>query len=234
MNKTKGFIIGATLLALVLIFGSVGLACGARPAEAPLSPPPVTEPPSDSAVGLSTEPEIPANYTTYTDESGLFSISYPSDWEITPPQMIRLVPNVKDSINRLQSGLPIEKFGIVFAAGRQSAGGFEPSVNIALEPVPAGISPLDQIVESYTQLRIETYPDYRELSRIKKTVDGREATILEGEGTIPEEQYSMYIFQLLILTDKAIWVVTCGSVPEDSMKWQDDFNTIVSSLRMSN
>jgi hypothetical protein len=26
-----------------------------------------------------TEPEIPAHFTTYTDEAGLFSISYPPD-----------------------------------------------------------------------------------------------------------------------------------------------------------
>ena len=33
------------------------------------------------------EPEIPAHFTTYTDEAGLFSISYPPDWEPTLSQM---------------------------------------------------------------------------------------------------------------------------------------------------
>src|SRR4030042_4784385 len=52
MRKTEGFIIGATLLALVLISSNIGLACGTKPAQTPTEQQPVSP-----AASLS--PEVP-------------------------------------------------------------------------------------------------------------------------------------------------------------------------------
>jgi hypothetical protein len=180
-----------------------------------------------------TPSEIADYNTTYTDESGLFSISYPSDWETTPPQITEIGKNAEEAINRLQSGLSVQEFSLIFIAGQPTATGYEPAMNIALDLVPTGISPLDQIVESYIQMKIGNYPDLQELSRIKTTVNGREAIILEMEATSYLKQCTLYFLQLFMLTDKAIWVVTCSSTSANPMKCQYDFNTIVRSLRIS-
>ncbi|UCH50849.1 MAG: hypothetical protein JSV54_07505 [Chloroflexota bacterium] len=182
---------------------------------------------------MSTESEIP-NYTTYKDESGLFSVSYPADWEITPPEVTPFGQNAKETISRLQAGSPVEEFSVIFFGGKPDQGAYEPYVIIGVGPVPAEISTLDQLVDSDIRVDKETYSDFQELTRIKTTIDGKEATILDWEGTIPEEQYKLYCLQLYILTDKALWVVTCGSRPENSAQWKNDFNTIVRSLRISN
>jgi hypothetical protein len=221
MYKTKGFIIGVTLIALILIPCSIGLACGTKPSQTPTSLSPTL-----------TKSDIP-NYITYTDKSGLFSISYPVDWEITSSETTLFGKNTSEIINRLQSGLPIDGFSVIFFGGKPYQGAYDPYIDIGVEPVPAGMSTLDQILESNNQSAIDTYPDYRELSRVKTTVDGREAVILETEGSIPQEQYAFYTIQSYILTDQTVWVVTCGSRPENSDKWKNDFDTIVRSLRIS-
>jgi hypothetical protein len=55
------------------------------------------------------EPTIPSNYTTYTDEAGLYSISYPSDWQTLLSFIPDVESNVKDVIKAVDSDAPIEK-----------------------------------------------------------------------------------------------------------------------------
>jgi len=199
MGKPKVPVISAIILALALILGSIGLACGTKPTT-------------------TVAPGMPANYTTYTDESGLFSISYPADWEKV--------------LSQAPSGLPIKEETLVFFSGKRGIT-YDPYVNIALEPVPAGVSTNDQMIGSQIQSLKKACPDYQELSRVKTIFNGKEATILEWEGTAPGGQGKSYCRQLYILTDKAIWVVTCSTTPEESAQWDNDFNTILRSLRIS-
>jgi hypothetical protein len=236
MYKIKGFIIGATLLALVLILGSFDLACDAKSAQPPSSPS-ATEPTTDQLTSPQptlTAPQVPVNYTTYMDESGLFSISYPADWETKPPQTTLYGKNAKETVSGLKSGLPVEDFSVIFVAEKPPQDSNEPYVNISLEPLPAGVTTLEQVIQSDMLAARTAYKDFTQLSGIKTTVDGKEAAIIEWEGTIPAEQYNLYCFQLYMLTDKAIWVVTCGSSHENSTPWRDDFNTIVRTIRISN
>jgi hypothetical protein len=232
MYKTKIFTIGAILLALVIITGNIGLACGTKSAQPPSATEPTTVPPAPPQP-LATPPVIPANYTTYQDKSGLFSISYPSDWEPSLSNMTGIQQNVQETISSIKSGLPVKAFSVIFFAGKPSKGTYEPYVNISVEPVPAGVATIEQVVESEVLAARTAYKDFRELSGIKTTVGGREAAIIEWEGTIPVENYTMYFFQQYILTDKAIWGVTCGSRRENSTQWKNDFDTIVRSLRIS-
>jgi hypothetical protein len=63
------------------------------------------------------------------------------------------------------------------------------------------------------------------------TVGGREATILDHEYTLPN-MGRFHLLQMIILTDKAAWAVTCGSFPEDFSQWEKDFQSVVRSLRI--
>ncbi len=46
------------------------------------------------------EPSIPTNFTTYTDEVNLFSISYPANWE---PAFSKIERFEKDTDNYMES-----------------------------------------------------------------------------------------------------------------------------------
>jgi hypothetical protein len=245
MYKTNIFFTVAALFSLVLIFSSTGLACGTKPAQEPASPPPVTEPvtePTEPAPVPTTPPPsteetppaptetgIPTNYTTYTDEDKFFSISYPSDWETV---MSFIEPYAKEAISKLKSGLPLERGTMVFQAGRRTAAGDVPNINVAVEPTTEATSTLDAVVESSLEVVKASFPDYRELSRVKTTVDGREAVIVELEGTY-QGQTPLHDLEMITLADQTIWTVTCTSLAADFADWKNDFNTIVRSLRIS-
>lgn len=223
MRKTKGFITGATLLTLVVMFGGIGLACGNNPATEPASPP------------ISTPPEIPAYFTTYTDNTALFSISYPSDWATALNYIPDFEKDTKGIIDSLKTGSPIEKSSTIFITGGKECLSCL-SVNIVVEPIPEqipeGVSALDQIFEAaIVKTKIEPLEDYTELSRVKTTIDGREAAILDCEGT-PSGVAKRHYLMMVTLVGKTAWRVTCAVEAEDFAIWENDFNTIIRSLRI--
>jgi hypothetical protein len=243
MYKTKGFVTGAVLLSLVLIFSSIGLACGAKPVQEPASPPvtepanepettPSTPPPAtDETPPAPTETVITDNYTTYTDEAQFFSISYPSDWVTTFSLIPGLEQNSKDAVNKLKSGVPLEQSTMIFLGGRRTETALEPNMNISVEPVTSGTATYAEIIEVEVQGVRNAFLDFQELSRVETTVDGREATILDWEGTLKEQK--LHFLQMITVIDNTVWIVTCISLATDFTEWQNDFNTIVRSLRIS-
>ena len=218
-------------MSLVLILGSIGVACSAEPA----SPPPESFLPL-----MAPDPEIPANFTTYTDDTKLFSISYPSDWQTAPDLIKGFEEKAKVAINDIQAGLPVEEPTAIFIAGKRiTTGGFgiDPNVNIVVEPIlaetPEGVSALDQRVESaVTVMKTVILQDYNEFSRVKTTINGREAAIVDYEGVAPGVGKRHYLM-MVTLAGKTSWRVTCSSIAEGFATSEKDFKAIVRSLRIS-
>jgi hypothetical protein len=178
------------------------------------------------------EPEIPTNYTTFTDAAGLFSISYPPDWETA----LSLIPDVeaavKDILTAINSDLPVEQAHGIFIAGLPIGGGYYwPNVSIVVESVPGLVVTHNQMVEAETTGIKQLLSDYHQFSRVKTTVGGREATIIDWEGTFPEAEKS-HNLDLFVLVGKTVWVVGCTQSIEEFSKWEEDFQAIVRSLRI--
>jgi hypothetical protein len=187
-----------------------------------------------SAINTTTfaEPAIPANYTTYTDEQGLFSISYPDDWEVITSLMQDAKAASDAVIKSINDNVPVEKVTAIFGAGLSDGFGYyAPFVNIGIEPMPILIRSNDQVAEAAVRGIKSIIKDYHELSRTKTQVDGREATIIEWEGTIPQDQ-SARNFQMYLLVGRNAWCVTCRVPPGETDNWKNDFNSIVRSLRI--
>ena len=177
------------------------------------------------------EPPIPAHFTTYTDGLGLFSISYPPEWELALEYMDETEQAAKDIISSIDSDLPVEKLSLLFMAGVHSQIGLFPSVNIVVEPCPLTIFTHDSMVKWETEGIEEFISDYYEFSRVKTTIDGRTATIFVCQGTFPDA-LTCRNMQTLLLVGRTVWVVTCTALPEEYSKWEDDFDAIVRSLRI--
>ena len=64
-------------VALIAIVGALAASAGSKKAIA-------TATATTRATARPTSPSLPAGYTLYTDESGLYAIGYPHDWSITP------------------------------------------------------------------------------------------------------------------------------------------------------
>ena len=200
----------------ILVVGVLLLsACGA-PSTAPTSVP---------------EPAIPNHFTTYTDELGLFSISYPSDWEPVLSEIEEYEQAAKDLIRSIDSDLPVEQVSALFGAGVPSEIGLIPSISIVVEPIRGIMWRHDEVVEAQIEGTKELFQDYHEFSRVKTTIDNRTATIIVCQVTIPQRVTCRYV-QMLFLVGKTLWVVTCTALPEDFSRYEDDFNAIVRSLRI--
>jgi hypothetical protein len=178
-----------------------------------------------------TEPPIPFNYQTYTDETSAFSISYPSDWEVDNFSLDKTEQKVKDTIKKIDSNLPIEKASFIFLAGIPLQGGYEPNVNIGVEPLPNGVKNQDQLADSEISGLKKVSSDGVVLSRIKTKIDGKDASIFEFTGTLPGIPKYHYL-SMCLFKGQIVWGVTCTSAPEDFDKWKGDFHSIVRSLRI--
>ncbi|MBI2304473.1 MAG: hypothetical protein HYU86_06970 [Chloroflexi bacterium] len=181
------------------------------------------------------EPDIPAHYTTYTDEAKLFSISYPPEWQTNLSLIKQHEETAKGIISSLESGLPAKVGGQLFFAGIPALRGYAPAVSVQFLPpysilgrtVPYSI---ETIIGASKRVLKESY---REFSRVKTTIGGREATIVDFEGTFVLGQEKVYAHQLVmvILVGENSWQVTCLA-REDFASWAKDFDAIVRSFRI--
>lgn len=177
------------------------------------------------------EPQIPAHFTTYNDEAGLFSISYPPDWELALSIIEDLEQATKELVQSIESDAPIERASIIFFAGVPVETGWIPSVNIVVESLPGLTWTHDEAVEAEVRGIKQIYPDYRQLSRTDTTIDGRKATIIDCEATIPGFGKAQQL-QMFTLVGKIVWAVTCTPEPGRFSESEEDFYAIVRSLRI--
>ena len=177
------------------------------------------------------EPAIPNHFITYTDEAGLFSISYPQDWELGLSRLEFREQSAKDIIKAIDSDAPVERASAIFLAGLPIGTGSSPNVNIVVESLPGGMWTMDEVAEAFVTSNKNYIPDYYEFSRVKTTIDGREAIIVDYEGTYTGLIKCHYLL-MVTLVGKTEWVVTCGALPGEFSKWQDNLNAIVRSLRI--
>ncbi|NVM23136.1 MAG: fibronectin type III domain-containing protein [Desulfobacterales bacterium] len=180
---------------------------------------------------FATETTIPAHFVTYTDEMNLFSISYPSDWELALSLIPDLEEAVREIIASIEADAPIEQVRAIFLAGVPSETGYSPNVNILCESFPIGGLTHDQMVELEIRGIKDFCYDYDEYARVKTSVGGRVATIVEHETTCPAWG-TQHQLQMCILLGKIVWIVTCTPPSGEFSQYQDDFHEIVRSLRI--
>lgn len=178
------------------------------------------------------EPEIPAHFTTYTSE-GLFSISYPPDWVPATSIMGEVFEATKEWMESIAPETQMEGVQILFLGGILTEEGYYPGVNIVIGPRSAGYWALDEIVEVESQWGRENLQKYREYSQVRTVVDGRDAIIVDCEDYDPD-MGTWRTIQLYMTKDKFLWVVTCSAESDDFNDYEDTFSDIVRSIRILN
>jgi hypothetical protein len=145
--------------------------------------------------------------------------------------MVEIEKKAKESI-RPKLGSSVESVSTIFLAGRRTERGYDPSVTIIIGPLPAGVSTHDEWIEAEMQGSKKAFPDFKEFSRVKTSVDGREATIVDWQNSLDGKVIS-HCLQMYTLVDQSPWVVTCCTTTGDFDKWKDDFDIVVRSLHVS-
>ena len=77
---------------------------------------------------LETGSILPSDYISYTDTSGLFSVSYPANWEVILNPIGVEVETMENQIEKTNAGT-LDKAGPVFFWGVPADDGFNPSCN---------------------------------------------------------------------------------------------------------
>ncbi len=189
---------------------------------------------SACAPAPTSEPPIPAHFTTYTDEAGLFSISYPPDWELALSKIEGLTQDVEDYLKGIKSEGSLAGGKVVFFAGVPYETGHNPNVSVVVTPSGEGKWKLEDLVEAVVQRGfMKDAEEYNEFSRAKTVVDGREAIILDYEAKYPLFLGELHALTMFLRDNKLVYVVT-GSVlsPKDFSDFESDLHAIVRSLRI--
>lgn len=175
---------------------------------------------------------IPSNYSTYTDDINLYSISYPAEWELDFSLINDLQQKMKELIRDINSDLPIEKWSIIFIAGIPTGTGYSPNINIGLEPVPVeGVTYDEVIMQEIIGIKT-TVQGYRQNVRIDTNINGRKATILEWEGIVPNLG-KLHVLQMFVLVGKNVWIITGTPKYEEFKEYEDEFYYIFRSLEIN-
>ena len=193
------------------------------------------EPTPESDLTTPPEPEIPAHYTTYTSNESLFSISYPPEWEIITLSIEEVKKAIQEIISDSDMDTSMEnalqKISIVFLAGLPTEHGYDPNMNIIVEPIPIYLRMPNILVNANLTNMKNLYQDYYLHSLTDVVVNGTEATIIEWESTI--DGVKTYCMQLIMLKGKNGWYVSCTSIDKNIYEeYKDDFHHIVGSLRI--
>ena len=173
------------------------------------------------------EAAIPADFRTY-EETELFSISYPPDWELVPSIAAEAVERVAFSF---QFGVPVDEPSVVFFAGLPTDTGWLPNMNILVAPLPSPATSHDEQVEAEVQGLEVALQDYREVSRVRTIVDGRETTLLDYTGSVPGVG-EFHILASIAVVGQSAWVVSGTAPSEEFGRWMTDFEAAVRSFRI--
>jgi hypothetical protein len=186
-----------------------------------------------SRVNTSTfvEPEIPATFQVYVDKQGLFSIAYPSDWDF----MSSIIQESEVFIKNIIESIPNEKGQVIFSGGlpiKYKYEKYSPYMAVTVVPLPANIKTLDQVIKNVFASNYTNVSNYRQYSRTKTTVDGRETAVIEWEGVWPSTNTWSHSLEMVTLIGNNAWVVICTSSPDDFDDWASNFHSVVVSLRI--
>ena len=176
---------------------------------------------------------VPANFTTYTDETNFFSISYPENWEPDFSRMKTLKQEAANLLKSIDAKGSFEKSNMVFLGGVPLGSGYyNPSINILVEPLGDDNAKLEDFVDSFVQEYKRILEEYHEFSRTKTIIDGRQAVILDFEARMPNFPLVHFI-TMNIYIDKFLWTITCSvGLPLNFYDFKNDLYAMVKSFKI--
>jgi len=179
------------------------------------------------------ESSIPANFTTYADEINFFSISYPANWEPAFSIIERLKREARDYLKSIDEEDFSETNNVVFLGGIPlDSGYYNPNFGITVEPLGDDNVKIEDLVEFSVREYKRVSEEYREFSRTKTIIDGRQAIILDFEARLPNAEL-VHFLTMSMCIDKFLWTTTCAICPPlNFYDFKDDIYAIVKSFKI--
>ena len=170
-------------------------------------------------------------FSTYTDSTNLYSVSYPQTWELAN-SMVTLQSQITTTINKINAGMPLTIGSVIFVAGLKADVGYYPNINISVDPAPTGLTNNDQAVQAEANGIKTLHPDYQEVARTKIIVNGKNVWLLEFNATFTNTPL-MHDYLLVYLLNGNIWTLTCTAKDPDFSQYKTEFTVIINSLKIN-
>jgi hypothetical protein len=170
--------------------------------------------------------------STYTDNTNLYSISYPQTWELAN-SMTNLQNQITATISKINAGTPLTIGSVIFVAGLKADTGYYPNINISVDPAPTDLTNNDQAVQAEANGIKSLHPDYQEVARTKIIVNGKTVWLLEFKATFTNTPL-MHDYMLVYLLNGNIWTLTCTATDADFSQFKGEFAVIINSLKINN
>jgi len=172
-----------------------------------------------------------SNYTTYTDETNSFSLSYPKRWEPVSDMNIKTIK--EKIIENLAADFPVEETSLLYMATFKNTTGYS-GVNIVVGPRPSEVYDIEQVVNREILVLKQQDPDYQEISRDLTKVSGKVAMLIEYRFHNSSTNGLFHNLALVVLSGENIWTLTCSATEEIFSQRLDDFTNITRSFRINN
>ena len=190
-----------------------------------------------STFGPLPTPTTPPDFVTFTDESILFSIGHPPDWELALSFVTDLEERVNDLIRTRQSDLPLASEGFLFYAGLPVESAYLPNVIISVESFPEDLT-VAEFNETTQRILEALLPGLIVHSQTNLLIGTREAILKDAEFDAsvfqPDATGKVRNISLGIVDGRVAWDVTC-TVSINSPASAEDLqtcNAVVRSFRI--
>ena len=170
-------------------------------------------------------------FSTYTESTNLYSISYPQTWELAN-SMVTLQNQITATINKINAGTPLTTGSVIFVAGLKADVGYYPNINISVDPAPTDLINNDQSVQAEANGIKTLHPDYQEIARTKIIVNSKTVWLLEFKATFTNTPL-MHDYMLVYLLNGNIWTLTCTAKDPDFSQFRGEFTVIINSLKIN-
>lgn len=122
---------------------------------------------------------------------------------------------------------------MVFLGGALlDSGGYNPNISVFIDPLVGDKLKLEDLVELSVQGWKKETEEYREFSRTKTIIDGKQAIILDYESHYPNIG-AVHVLLMIISADRFVWMVACSVVPPINFyDFKDDLYAILKSFQI--
>ena len=181
------------------------------------------------ATSTATTPTVA--FTTYTESTNLYNVSYPQTWELAN-SMVTLQSQITATISKINAGTPLTIGSVIFVAGLKADTGYYPNINISVDPAPTDLTNNDQAVQAEVNGLKTLHTDYQEVARTKIIVNSKAVWLLEFKATFTNTPL-MHDYMVVYLLNGNIWTLTCTAKDADFSQFKGEFTVIINSLKIN-
>ncbi|NIM92231.1 MAG: hypothetical protein GTO18_00740 [Anaerolineales bacterium] len=187
-----------------------------------------------TAISTPTEPLLPDEYRTYSDETGIFSISYPSSWQSYTESLDPEMLSTRELVDSIESGELLEREGLILYLDSPSPNDY---CQIWVGPLSDKLASVEEVADTHLASIQKDATKYRQLLYESLLVNRRESVILEYEVEFEVEAIVVQLHSLALVTKyhNTIWIASCAVFAEyASFTAQEaEFHTVLRSLKIS-